>query len=117
MDYDTLGFGRLLMATKPAAIVVMTDGLSLVDNGRVSVLEAGAPGFYSSPFRWDQRVHGVVLRLPRFETAEGRVGDDKVSHGVWRPHGACGPPPPLSTLFAVVLLTLHHVHLSVLSFG
>jgi hypothetical protein len=71
-----MGFGRMLTVLNSATIVVLTDGMSLLDapQGKLSIAEPGAPGFYSSPFRWDQRVFGVVLRLPRFEAAD-RVGD------------------------------------------
>lgn len=73
---DNYGIGRYPYFIEPAAIVCLTDGGKLTDNisGIQQMLsmpiDKTVPGceLTREPFRWDQRVFAIVLRLPGFES-------------------------------------------------
>lgn len=67
---DTYGQGRCPFYLEPAIIICLTDGRHLTTNCGVEELNLPMnnviPGseLTKEPFRWDQRVFGLVLRMP-----------------------------------------------------
>lgn len=68
---DTYGQGRCPYYLEPAVIITITDGGKLTTNGGVQYelnlpMNTVVPGseLTKEPFRWDQRIFGLVLKLP-----------------------------------------------------
>ena len=67
---DNYGMGRNPFYIEPACVILLTDGCSLTGlSGIESVLTLPNSGYEGSeltkePFRWDQRLYSVVLRIP-----------------------------------------------------
>lgn len=68
---DTYGQGRCPYYLEPAVIITITDGGKLTTNGGVQFelnlpMNTVVPGseLTKEPFRWDQRIFGLVLKLP-----------------------------------------------------
>ncbi|KAK2155545.1 hypothetical protein LSH36_237g04058 [Paralvinella palmiformis] len=68
---DTYGQGRCPFYLEPAIIICITDGREMTSNGGVQYelnlpMNNAVPGseLTKEPFRWDQRLFGVVLRVP-----------------------------------------------------
>lgn len=68
---DTYGQGRCPFYLEPAVIIVITDGGKLTTTNGVQPeinlpMNSVVPGseLTKEPFRWDQRIFGLVLRLP-----------------------------------------------------
>lgn len=68
---DTYGQGRCPFYLEPAVIIVITDGGKLTTMNGVQPeinlpMNSVVPGseLTKEPFRWDQRIFGLVLRLP-----------------------------------------------------
>ncbi|KAK7499193.1 hypothetical protein BaRGS_00009453 [Batillaria attramentaria] len=68
---DTYGQGRSPFYLEPAVIIVITDGGALTTTNAVQPelnlpMNSVVPGteLTKEPFRWDQRIFGLVLRLP-----------------------------------------------------
>ncbi|KAL5005014.1 hypothetical protein ScPMuIL_018470 [Solemya velum] len=68
---DTYGQGRCPFYLEPAVIIVITDGGKLTANNGVHTelnlpMNTVVPGseLTKEPFRWDQRIFGLVLKLP-----------------------------------------------------
>ena len=70
-ELDTIGRGRLPWMIKPTSIIVFTDGGKLTSQGNIknelvlpgSTLPATHMKPYLEPFRWDQRVFSLTLKL------------------------------------------------------
>lgn len=70
-ELDTIGRGRLPWMIKPTSIIVFTDGGKLTSQGNIknelvlpgSTLPATHLKPYLEPFRWDQRVFSLTLKL------------------------------------------------------
>ena len=68
---DMYGQGRYPFYLEPAVIVVMTDGGRLTSAGGAVQAELNLPMFSTvpgaeltrEPFRWDQRLYALVLRM------------------------------------------------------
>ncbi|XP_077295823.1 integrator complex subunit 6 [Arctopsyche grandis] len=83
---DTYGQGRCPFYLEPSVIVVITDGGKLTSNGGVQEdfnlpMNCPIPGseLTREPFRWDQRLFSLVLRLsgtPAVERDSGLVPSD-----------------------------------------
>lgn len=68
---DTYGQGRCPYYLEPAVIITITDGGKLTTTGGVQYelnlpMNSVVPGseLTKEPFRWDQRIFGLVLKLP-----------------------------------------------------
>jgi len=70
-ELDTIGRGRLPWMIKPTSIIVFTDGGKLTSQGNIknelvlpgSTLPATHLKPYVEPFRWDQRVFSLTLKM------------------------------------------------------
>lgn len=72
---ENYGFGRNPTYTDPVVFVAITDGSSLSDPtfGAVDEIKFSKPTSVGNelteePFRWDQRLFSIVLRLPGGQT-------------------------------------------------
>ncbi|XP_050089395.1 integrator complex subunit 6 [Anopheles aquasalis] len=84
---DTYGQGRCPFYLEPSVIIVLTDGGKYtfrngVHQEIILPLHAQMPGtkLTKEPFRWDQRLFSLVLRMPGHrveERAEGKVPHDE----------------------------------------
>lgn len=78
---DMYGQGRYPFYLEPAVIVVITDGGRLTTQGSVQVdlnlpMHTTVPGseLTREPFRWDQRLYALVLRMAGTPPATSEVG-------------------------------------------
>merc|ERR1712227_1116941 len=68
-DLDSFGRGRFPWMIKPSAVIVVTDGGKLSSlrsiKSEIGELRSKSPGaeLVLEPFRWDQRVFGLVLKF------------------------------------------------------
>jgi len=87
-DLDTIGRGRLPWMIKPTSIIVFTDGGKLTSQGNIKnelvIPGSTLPAFplkpYLEPFRWDQRVFSMTLKLNGNDEAEGKPASAVTDH-------------------------------------
>ena len=87
-DLDTIGRGRLPWMIKPTSIIVFTDGGKLTSQGNIKnelvIPGSTLPAFplkpYLEPFRWDQRVFSMTLKLNGNDEAEGKPASAATDH-------------------------------------
>ena len=100
---DMYGQGRYPYYLEPAVIIVISDGGRLTTQGSVqselSLPALSVPGteLTKEPFRWDQRMYALVLRMagtPPMSQETGHVASD---------HSQIDPMCEVNNLFATTL--------------